>query len=1266
MDLDPPPPYEPPSGPGDDDSADISIDFSADNSADISIDLSDVSFNDSDPGVNWASNHLLEARAALASYPKAKRALKRQVLEEQEMIRLGIEHHGPPPAHAPRTIVPTWKGGRMLTDVVPTSSIFGPGSIEEELDQAIDFQEFGYMSAMPDLPYRRDPLKNAFGGVETKAVRNPSINWGAMVSRQHFPGVEVEGVVPEMQLTPELVIIKRHVCGTQCPEGCHEGGGVRKKGKGKPVVEVGDIEGGEAMEGVVFAHWGDDGFDESEGSGSDGEQKEKLREQQELETIESLEHCTIIERHRRKWAAEIGALTFKARIMTAKLRSISLNTKEPSHESEEVYEPSFVLAGKMMNRLEDQRQKEEELKQEKARLARIRIAKWRAAMAGRDTSQIGDEEGETMFQSLVDSGDLAAPENDGESPTGAYDDGAPGPAPRSPEKDDAAEKRKQEKSRLAKIRLAEWRAAMRGQDNTQTGDEAGEAALKSIEDIPGPSAAIENAPTSDFDEPMPLQDSRPTVRFTEEVVSDLAEQEYNKLQEAAQEDVPEEIRSLEASSQDTTAEESIAQALIAQAAIVRDATTPDLDLEETPISESAPQETTSVEATPEDVTSEKSPPKEAAPEDTISEPAPKETTSVEVTPEDATSKTSAPKEAVPEDTTSENSTPKEATRGETTAQKAIAEETSAQENLGPGPGPSRKRPAPNRPSLKRRPAKRQSIRDSPFLDASEREAPPTWILQRDGRIVRNPLAGAPGYRRWSDPEIDAPVPMPPSDSEPRPRSTTISEGMEPPVPRCSAEDTLPSVVEEGQMTEHVEVVDESPVALPSPAEWSLADRESMPPPPSPLSRKRSMAVSEGSTYMGRVWSSEDIFPSAERLSQAAPSPRPRKRSLAVSEGSQYKGSLWSSEDVFPSVERLSQAAGRSLPGEDSAADATSLPPARASTPEPPQMSREKIRSSAQALANLLGPPEERFRDPDIGIIVVRTNPRIADLEMRYRPTRAPSVLRMEILIDEEALEAQAVERRALEVQELERAVFASRVPDPPRFNLRSRSGASSEIPSPVTPSIFSGETSGRSTEATSATATPTGSGDLTGEAVAASEAAEAKVVERAMEGVVERALERVMEGALERVMEGAVERVVVRVMEGLYLPSSPVLAVDRLVVNRDRAPGVDGSDGREANPWREESTVTEGSMEREGSMESLGSTGRSRSIGREGSITTEVAETLGGLAVESVNEEGGPDEGSGVLGRALSSMEVPEEAIEEDEDGGPLTKVSSHSSTQSL
>lgn len=75
MDLDPPPPYEPPpyeppSDPGDDASADFSTDIS-----DIS---DDVSFDDSDPGVNWARNHLLEARAALASYPGAKRALKRQ------------------------------------------------------------------------------------------------------------------------------------------------------------------------------------------------------------------------------------------------------------------------------------------------------------------------------------------------------------------------------------------------------------------------------------------------------------------------------------------------------------------------------------------------------------------------------------------------------------------------------------------------------------------------------------------------------------------------------------------------------------------------------------------------------------------------------------------------------------------------------------------------------------------------------------------------------------------------------------------------------------------------------------------------------------------------------------------------------------------------------------------------------------------------------------------------------------------------------------
>ena len=1150
MDLDPPPPYEPPSGPGDDDSPDISVDISVDTSV-------DDSFDDNDPGVNWARNHLLEARAALASYPEAKRALKRQVLEEQEMIRLGIDHHGPPPAHAPRTIVPPWKDGSMLTDVVPTSSIFGPGNIEEELDQALDFQEFGYMNVMPGLPDRRDPLKNAFGGVETKAVRNPSIKWGAMVPRQHFPGAEVEGVIPEMQSTPEFVIIRRHVCGTQCPEGCHEGGGVRRKGKGRPVAEVGDIEGGEAMEGVVFAHWGDDDFDESEESGSDLEQKEKLREQQELETIETLEHCTIIERHRRKWAAEIGALTFKARIISEKLPSISLNTKEPSHESERVYEPSFVLAGKMMNRLDDQRKKEEELKQEKARLARIRIAKWRAAMAGQNT--------------------------------------------------------------------------------TETGDEAGEAVLKPIDGSPGPSVVTENAPTSDIDEAMPpLPDSHPTVKSTEKVVSDLAEEEDTKMQETAQEDVPEEIRNLEATSQETAVEESIAQALIAQAAIVRDATTPDLTLEDTPIPESAPKETTSVEATPEDATSEKSAPKEAATEDATAEtPAPKE-----AAPEDTTSEKSAPKETASEDTTPEKSAPKEATREEATTQEAIAEETSAQENLGPGPGPSRKRPAPNKSSLKRRPAKRQSIRESPFLDASEREAPPTWILQRDGRLIRNPLAGAPGYRRladalgyrrWSDPEIDAPVPMPSSDSEPRPRSATISEGTEPPVPRCSAEDTIPTVGEEGQMTEHVEVVDESP-ALPSPAEWSLADRESMPPPPSPLPRKRSLAVSEGSPYMGRLWSSEDMFPSMERSSRAA---RP------------------------------------SSPGGDSAADVTSLAPARASTPEPPQMSREQIRSSAQVLANLLGPPEERFRDPNIGIIIVRTNPRMADLRMRYRPRRAPSVLRMEILVDEEALEVENAARRA---RELERGVFASRVPDPPRYDLHSRSGASSESPSPVTPSIFSGETSGRSTEATSATLTPTGSGELTGEAVASGGVAEDRSGRR------------------------VVERVVERVLEGVYLPSSPALAVDRLVVGRDGAPGLDRSEGVEpTNPWRETSTGSEGSTGREGSMESLGSTGRARSIGREGSITTEVAETLGGLAVESasesigregsittevaetlgglaveseseesVREGGGPEEGSGVLGRVLPSTEVPEEAIEDDGDGAPLAKVSSHSSTHSL
>ncbi|KFY11482.1 hypothetical protein V491_07186, partial [Pseudogymnoascus sp. VKM F-3775] len=815
-----------------------------------------------------------------------------------------------------------------------------------------------------------------------------------------------------MESTPEFVILRRHVCGAQCPDACHEGG-VRKKGKGKAVAEVEDIEGGEAMEGVVFAHWGDDGFDESEESGSEHERQEKLRKTQELETIESLEHCTIIERHRRKWAAEIGALTYKARIMTDKLPSICLNTIEPSHrEKIDLDEPAFFLAGKMMNRLDEQRDKADELKKEKARLAKIRIAKWRARMAGRDTTRMGDEEGEAVFSSLVDSGGLAAPGNDG-------DDGAPGPAPRSPDKGDFV-----------------------------------------IDDSSGSSVVTKKPPTSDCDEAMPLQEGQPTIKSTEEAVSDINQEgDYKSQVIASQEDLPEEIRSLEATSEETTEEESIAQALIAQAAIVRDATTPDPTLEETPMSEPAIHETMSDEASPEDTVS--------------GNPAPQYTTI----------ERSAYKEAAPKDTTVERPARKEIIR-DTTAEEAAAEETSDQENIGPGPGPSRKRPAPKKSSLKRRPAKRQSIRESPFLDPSEREAPPVWILQRDGRLIRNPLAdsqsGPQAGRRWSDPDIDAPVSMPPSDSEPRPRSATVSEGTEPPVPRCSADDVIPTIGDEGQITEHIEEVGESS-NLPSAPEWALEDIDSMPAPPSP---------------------------------------RPRKRSLAVSEGSPYLDRLWSLDDMFPSIERLSQAAGHSSSGGDSAADVTSLAPARASTPEPLHMSREHIRSSARALADLLGAAEERYGDPDTGLIVVMTNPRMAELAMPHRPIRGPSVLRREFVIDEETVAAEDSERRAQDVEEMERGVFASGVPNPPRYNLRSRS-RSTENQSPVTPGIFSPETSGRSSETTSVTVTPTISDDLTGEAVVASRAAEG--------------------GSGETVVEMG------------DLPSSPSLAANRQVVSGDSA-----------------------------------------------------------------------------------------------------------------
>lgn len=111
-----------------------------------------------------------------------------------------------------------------------------------------------------------------------------------------------------MNLTPEYVVLRRHVCGTECPPGCKEGGGVRKKGKRKATADAEDVDGAEAMEGVVYAHWGDDNFDESEDSGSDHDRQEELREQAELDTVETLQHCTVIERHRVKRASEINYL----------------------------------------------------------------------------------------------------------------------------------------------------------------------------------------------------------------------------------------------------------------------------------------------------------------------------------------------------------------------------------------------------------------------------------------------------------------------------------------------------------------------------------------------------------------------------------------------------------------------------------------------------------------------------------------------------------------------------------------------------------------------------------------------------------------------------------------------------------------------------------------------------------------------------------------------------------------------------------------------
>ncbi|KFY11634.1 hypothetical protein V492_04352 [Pseudogymnoascus sp. VKM F-4246] len=1037
---------EPPSGPGDSDSMD---------------DDTDVSFDENAVSVNWAGDHLLDARTALASYSFATRTLRRQVLEEVEAIRLGVEHHGPPPAHSPRVVVTTVKHSAVVTDRVPSCSIFGPGNIEAQLDDAIRHEAFGRNRLMPYTPPREDPLRDAFGGVETMAVRNPSIKWGAMVPRHHFPGAEVEGVVPEMLSTPEYVVLRRHVCGTLCPDDCHEGGGVRRKGKERAVSEVADVEGGEEMEGVVYAHWGDDDFDQSEDSGPDHEHEEQIQEQEEEETIETLEHCTVIERHRKKWAAEIGALTYKARIMTDRRRAICLNTIERDPD-EELEDPAFVVTGMMIKRMDDARERADNIKQERARKARKRIAKWRARMMGRDTTEMGDDEGEAMFSSLVDSGDVAAQEGD---PDNQNCDGAPGPAPRSPVKENSA-----------------------------------------IDDSPQSTAVTENPPVGGSDEAMPLQESQPTVESTEEVVSDLAEVEDSKLPETAtQEDTPENMQSLETTSQETAEEESIARALIAQAAIARDATSPDPDLADAPMLEPAPQEATSGEASPEDAAIEKS-------------------------------------------------TPKKTTFEEITTEEEDAEETSTQGDIGPGPGPSRKRPAPDKSSLKRRPAKRQSIRESPFLDHREREKPALWVLQRDGRLVRNPLAdsnsGPEAGRRWSDPHIGAPVPRPPSDSEPRPRSTTVSEGTELPVPRWSTGET-PRIGDEGQITQHIEDVDDSP-ALPSPNEWALADRESMPPPPTP---------------------------------------RPRNRSLAFSEGSSYPNRFWSPNDTFPSIERLCQSIEQSSSGGDSAADVTSLAPARASTPEPPDMSpeniRENTRNRARALATLIeSAAEERFRDPDPynGLKSVRTGPRIAESRIPHRPRRT-SHLRMELLVDEEAIEAEESERSVLDVvEEQERGVFASRVPDPPRYNLRSGSSASTENPSPVSRSVFSPETSERSSETTSVAVTPTGPTN----------------------GIQERESNLPIEGSM----------------------------------------GVEGSMGREE------------SMEREGSF------------GRELSITSEVAETLGDLAVETaserVGEGGGADPGSGVPGMVLPSTEVPEEAVEDDGEGAPLARVTSHSSTRSL
>jgi hypothetical protein len=271
--------------------------------------------------------------------------------------------------------------------------------------------------------------------------------------------------------------------------------------------------------------------------------------------------------------------------------------------------------------------------------------------------------------------------------------------------------------------------------------------------------------------------------------------------------------------------------------------------------------------------------------------------------------------------------------------------------------------------------------------------------------------------------------------------------------------------------------------------------------------------------------------------------------------------------------------------------------------------------------------DEEPEDPDAGFRVVITTPRTAEFGMPYRPLRGPSVLRREYLIEEETLEAEKPDRAA---------VIAALFPDPPSYNTRSksRSSASSENPSPATRSIFSREASGRSSEATSVSTTPAGSGDLTGEE-AEGESGE-------------------------------------KVVEGEQFLSSPDLATNRPVVDGD---GTSGEGDQTGNTWREGSAGREGSigssgsMGREGSSGSDGSTSRGRSIGREGSVTTEVAETLGSLAVESeaerVGEEGEADEGAGVLERVLPSTEAPEEAIEDDGDGAPLTRVSSHSSTHS-